>query len=67
MLLLQTRGDYATAEELFKKAIEVDPLGDIPYGPLAQIYLTQNKLEKAVEIYDCAVNHILYLDKSCKN
>jgi import receptor subunit TOM70 len=33
----------------------VDPLGDIAYGPLAQLYLSQNKIQKAVETYDKAI------------
>ena len=72
MLYLQTRGDPNTAEKLFKKvrkkkknkylliiqAIEVDPQGDIAYGPLAQLYLSQQKVEEAVATYDQAVKKI---------
>ena len=49
------RGDPTTAETLFKKAIELDPLSDIAYGPLAQLYLTQNKIQDAIAIYNRAV------------
>lgn len=57
MLYLQLRGDPLKAEEMFKKAIELDPMSDIAYGPLAQLYLTQNKIQEAIEVYDRAIEN----------
>jgi Tfp pilus assembly protein PilF len=55
MLYLQVKNDPVTAETLLKKAIDLDPLSDIAYGPLAQLYLTQNRVEEAIEIYNRAI------------
>ncbi|KAJ3397577.1 TOM (translocase of outer membrane) complex component [Lobulomyces angularis] len=55
MLYLQVKGDTSKAESLLKKAIEVDPSGDIAFGPLAQLYLTQNRIAEACEVYDKSI------------
>ncbi|KAJ3206110.1 TOM (translocase of outer membrane) complex component, partial [Clydaea vesicula] len=55
LLYLQARNDAATAEKLLKKAIEIDPYGDVAFGPLAQLYLTQNRVAEAREVYDKSI------------
>ncbi|KAI8607357.1 hypothetical protein BC830DRAFT_1073067, partial [Chytriomyces sp. MP71] len=55
ILFLQSRGDAATAEQLCKKAAEVDPTCDIAYIQLAQLLIHQNRLEDALAAYDTAV------------
>lgn len=69
MLYLQNKNDPISAEKLLKQAIDLDPLSDIAYGtllscltsifpgPLAQLYLTQNKVDEAVVIYNRAIEY----------
>ena len=59
MLNLQFKNDPIEAEVLFKKAIQVDPMSDIAYGPLAQLYMSKNRTADAIAVYDEAI-------KSCR-
>lgn len=60
ILFVQSKNDPITAEEYFKKAMEIDPLGDVVYGPLAQLYLTLNRVEEAISVYDKAVSEMRF-------
>jgi import receptor subunit TOM70 len=55
MLSLQWKQDSVKAEQLCRKAIEVDPLCDIAHTQLAQILCLSNRLEEAVQIYEEAI------------
>lgn len=52
---MQFKNNPEQAEVLFKKAIEVDPMSDIAYGPLAQLYMSRNRTMDAVAVYDQAI------------
>ncbi|KAJ3191185.1 TOM (translocase of outer membrane) complex component [Irineochytrium annulatum] len=54
VLYWQLKKDYKTAEECCLKASEVDPLCDIAYIHLAQLYLQQNRLKESLGAYEKA-------------
>lgn len=54
-LVKQCLGEYALAEEFFKKANELDPYNDRPYLELYPIYLKQNEYEKAEKLLQKAI------------
>lgn len=54
---MQVHNDAQSAEKQLLHAISLDPKSDIAYGPLAQLYLTQNKVEKAIEIYERVIEY----------
>ncbi|KAJ3089658.1 hypothetical protein HK102_005844 [Quaeritorhiza haematococci] len=55
LLYLQWKNDPETAENLLRKATEVDSMCDIAYAQLAQLLVAQNKMEEALATYDKAV------------
>ncbi|KAJ3407550.1 hypothetical protein CcCBS67573_g00680 [Chytriomyces confervae] len=56
ILFLQYKGDPVQAEQLCRKAAEVDPTCDIAFIQLAQLLIHQNRLEEALGAYDAAIN-----------
>ncbi|KAJ3242304.1 TOM (translocase of outer membrane) complex component [Chytriomyces hyalinus] len=56
ILYLQYKSDPVQAEQLCKKAAEVDPTCDIAFVQLAQLLIHQNRLEEALAAYDAAIN-----------
>ena len=55
ILAIQWKQDAATAENLCRKAIEIDPLCDIAYSQLAQLLCLSNRLDEAIQVYDKAI------------
>ncbi|KAJ3108271.1 TOM (translocase of outer membrane) complex component [Phlyctochytrium planicorne] len=55
ILYLQWKKDTVKSEELFRKAIEVDPLCDIAYMQLAQQLIQKTDFTRAIECYDDAI------------
>ncbi|KAJ3411310.1 TOM (translocase of outer membrane) complex component [Chytridiales sp. JEL 0842] len=55
ILYIQWKRDAPAAEQICRKATEVDPLCDIAFIQLAQLLIHQNKLEEALEVYDKAI------------
>ncbi|KAJ3209921.1 TOM (translocase of outer membrane) complex component [Dinochytrium kinnereticum] len=52
ILFLQWKKDPKSAEELCRKALEIDPLCDIAYIQLAQLLIQQNDFSAAITCYD---------------
>lgn len=50
--------DYEKAEDIYLKAIEIRPKEKEPYMKLADIYMAQEKQDKATEILKKAVDHV---------
>ena len=64
---LQSSGDYGEAETKFLQLIKDNPKFEWPYGNLASMYITMNRLkdaepliDKALDINGCYVNGLLY-------
>lgn len=55
ILLAQFKQDFSAAVEMCQNAIKQDPLCDISYSQLGQLYCHQNKLKEALETYDKAI------------
>ncbi|KAJ1568547.1 TOM (translocase of outer membrane) complex component [Cladochytrium tenue] len=55
ILYLQWKKDAPKAEELCRKATDVDPLCDIAYIQLSQLLIHQNRLSEALATYDQAI------------
>lgn len=53
----QWKQDFAGAEELIKKALQVDIASDPAYMHLGQVLLAQNKIAEAIQIYEQAVKY----------
>ena len=45
-------GDSARAEEVLKRAIEIDPLHTETFGLLTSLYVKQNRIEEARRVFD---------------
>ena len=55
--------DYEKAEESYLKAIKIDPKRKKPYLKLADIYVAQEKYDKAVKILEDASKNVTVTEK----
>ncbi|KAF9924322.1 TOM (translocase of outer membrane) complex component [Modicella reniformis] len=55
LLVFQCRQDPATAERLCLQSLEADPECDVAIATLGQLFLQQNKTERAIEFFDKSV------------
>ncbi len=51
-LLYRVKNDDATAEEMFRKALEIDSGNNYAMNNLASLYLTQNRIDEAVPLFE---------------
>lgn len=51
LAVLQFKTDVDEAEKLCRKAVTLDPLSDVAYGTLGQLYLQSNKIEDAMSCF----------------
>jgi tetratricopeptide (TPR) repeat protein len=52
----QTTGDMQRAEEVFRKAVQLDPANFDAYRSLGNLYMTQHRLEEAKKEYELAAS-----------
>ncbi len=50
-MLYRLKEDDATAEEMYKKAIEIAPQDPNTYGSLGALYLSQNRIDEAIPYF----------------
>ena len=55
--------DYEKAEELYLKAIKVDPKRKYPYLKLADVYVAQEKYDKAIKTLEDAYENVTVTEK----
>lgn len=51
LAIFQSKEDYATAEQICREAVRIDPQCDIGVATLAQLLLQQNKVHEAVGMF----------------
>jgi len=51
-LIHRWKDDVSQAQELLKKAIEIDPHCELAHAHLGQLYIQQSKLSEAIESYE---------------
>jgi len=51
------QGSYIEARDNFTRALEITPQWDSPYLELASLYLSNNEIERAINVYKEAVNN----------
>lgn len=59
--------DYEKAEELYLKAIKVDPKRKYPYLKLADVYVAQEKYDKAIKTLEDAYENVTVTEKKGEN
>jgi arylsulfatase A-like enzyme/Flp pilus assembly protein TadD len=53
--LMERKNNFSEAEQSYKKALEINPNNEIAFSFLANFYITQKKLDKAVEVVQKAL------------
>lgn len=51
-LIYRLKNDEATAEEMYKKAIELAPKNPSTHGSLGALYLSQNRIDEAIPLFE---------------
>lgn len=51
-ILYRVKKDDATAEEMFKKALEIESENNFAMNNLASLYLTQNRIDEAIPLFE---------------